>query len=655
MTVRIVSGLHNRETHNAEKFRNALLESAPQLDHPDVAAEILCNLPLPERELDLVLLYHDTRPEELQLRTSQGKPIHSFVLIVEVKQHSPDLIRFEGPKVKVRYDRTWRDATDQCDAQTFALKKYQEKPYWGKKRRQPTFVQRAIWLARASKSAFEGIPATSSVPVYFNDLRWQDLVDQFRINNQFDAVRTFVDNSNHPIYHNLQTIREVLVHEVLPTRIDLRRVNALTQTRFDADKTAYIQNLGNGLLTLRGRGGTGKTFALVQIALHLARQGKSAVILTYNHGLIADISRALRIIENQNPNIEKIPKIQTRYSFIQDVFVRKFGDSEEKMIRNIPDIEKREEARTNRLKKEIKEVETGIDFALIDEGQDWATDHRDFVYRLFGPGRVVVADGVDQFVGKDRCNWDNGDIPINRRHSLRASRRTKAATCQTIAEIAHELGVSDWDLEPDPNTHGGRFTVLVEPNAPRAVERGLSVLEADQREEPTLRAVDNLVCLPSSKISGGINFGALFDKVVEDSARDSWRGFDEKDRRNYPVRDSQLRAIQYHSCRGMEGWTTLCLGLDLFFDYQKQHPRIDIEKLKTSLREKEGLFISEESIELKLRSEATMFAINWLMIPLTRSIDHLIIHVSDVDSSLGKILKAVSDRYPGSIEWLQVS
>ena len=295
--------------------------------------------------------------------------------------------------------------------------------------------------------------------------------------------------------------------------------------------------------------------------------------------------------------------------------------------------------------------ETLFDFVLVDEGQDWAEDQRDFIFQVFGAGRVVVADGVDQFVGQDRCNWDRGDIPINRRHGLRSSRRTKAATCQTVGEIARELGLSDWDLEPDPSTHGGRFTVIVEPDCRQAVESCLEIIEADQREEPTLKAVDNLICLPSSKMAMGINYAALFDQITEKLARDSWRGFDEDDRRTYPVRESQLRAIQYSSCRGMEGWTTICLGLDAFFDFQLRNPRINIQGLEASVRAKEGMFWKSKFDE-KLAQESRLFAVNWLMIPLTRSIDHLVVHIRDEDSELCGILRNISDRLPGSIEWM---
>lgn len=691
MTVRILSGVPNRETRNAELFRDALLASEPKLAHPDVTADILCSLPLPGCEIDLVLIYHDSRNQSLQLKTPSGVPIHSFVLVVEVKQHSPDLIRFAGPRVLVRYDGSWSDATNQCDTQTWALKRYQRSPYEGGNRREATYVQRAIWLARAPISAFDGIPAESSVPVHFADLRWDTMVDAFFVNRR--EVRTLVDHPDHPKYHSMETLRSHLTWQVHPTRLDLRRVNALTQTRFDAEKTAYIQRLGSGLLILRGRGGTGKTFALMQIALHLARQGKPTVMLTYNHGLIADINRALRFIGEKDPSLQPLPKIQTRYTFIQDYFRHSFGWIAENIVqKHVGDITQREIMRMRALKepeaflklniegecsgerrywcpacKEPEKHETwqwrdvyetsvqppaGYDFVFIDEGQDWSIEHRDLIFTIFDPKHVVVADGVDQFVGQDRCNWDRVGISINRRHGLRASRRTKAATCQTVAKIAIELGISDWDLEPDPDTHGGRFTVLVEPDARRAVERGLEILEEDQARDDALKAVDNLICLPSATMARGVSYSVLFDKAIEAKARDSWRGFEEEDRRIYPLRGGQVRAVQYNSCRGMEGWTTLCLGLDVFFEFQIKNPRIDVAGLEAALRKKDGLFFSKVRMEAELTREARLFATNWLMIPLTRSIDHLVVHLADAQSELGCVLTKISKKYPGAIEWV---
>jgi len=40
------------------------------------------------------------------------------------------------------------------------------------------------------------------------------------------------------------------------------------------------------------------------------------------------------------------------------------------------------------------------------------------------------------------------------------------------------------------------------------------------------------------------------------------------------------------------------------------------------------------------------------MIPMTRSIGHLIVHIYNLQSDFGQILKKVSERSPGSIEWI---
>lgn len=651
MTVRILSGAPNSETRNAESLRNILSASEESLSDPRIVLDILYGLPIPQRQIDIVLLYHDQRPAELRFKTTSGATIHSFVLVVEVKQHSSDLIRFEGAKVLVRYGPRWSDATAQCDEQMWALKRYQQAAYKGKKRRSATFIQRAIWLARAPRKSFEGSPAKSSVPVHFADLTWKALINS--LNSYAGEVRALVDHSANSNYHDVVTLRSDLLHEVLPTELDLQRINALTQTRFDGEKTAYIQNLGKGLLILRGRAGTGKTIALLQIALHLAREGKRTLLLTYNHGLIADIERSLRFIGAENPALIPLPEIKTRYAFIQDLYMQELGVGAEKVVREIDDIDEREEARMNALLACTERIHTCFDFVFIDEGQDWKEPQRDLIFNVFGPEHVVVADGVDQFVGQDRCNWDRGDIPINRRHRLNASRRTKSATCQTLAEIARELELSDWDLEPDPDAHGGRFTVLVESDPARAVERSLQILESDQRRTSTIRAVDNLICMPTKTMTSGRDYSALFDRAIEAKNLDSWRGFDDQDRRVYAMREKQLRAITYQSCRGMEGWTTICLGLDAFYSFQLANARIDRTRVENSIRKRHSLFLNQEILEAEINRERALFAKHWLMIPLTRSIDHLVVHINDEDSDLGRILASVSARSDGAIEWIR--
>ena len=81
MTIRIINNLDNRETASAERIKDHLLSSEQQLSHPDITLDIVCGLLLPKREIDLLILYHDSRDHYAQLKTSKGTPIHSFVFV----------------------------------------------------------------------------------------------------------------------------------------------------------------------------------------------------------------------------------------------------------------------------------------------------------------------------------------------------------------------------------------------------------------------------------------------------------------------------------------------------------------------------------------------------------------------------------------------
>ena len=652
MTVTVCSlSKQSSESRTAEILKQALLKSEPELGHPDIKLEIISDLYLPGRQIDLVLLYHDTRADEALLKTSDGSLVHSFVQIIEVKNHSSDNIQFRGSSLEVIYNDKWHNATEQCDQQTYAFKAFQNSSIRGSKRLDPVFVQKAIWLTRVPKKSLSTSQEKSSVPVHFSNINWLGLVDDLEPSYiDKNRIQAFFNNKK---FHNFETLSARLTHIVSPTKLDLQRINALTKMRFDAEKTQYIQKLGTGLLLLRGRGGTGKTMSLIQIGLHLARQNKKCLIITYNHGLISDISRLLFLIGESDHSFShsNMPQIQTRYSFVQDLYVNAFGKQAEKDIRMIGSLDEREATRLLQLFEKDK-LESKFDYVLVDEGQDWKPEHRDFLYKVFGSGHVVIADGVDQFVGSDRCQWDRPDIQINRRHSLKSSRRTKGATCQVVGDIATELGIKDWDLEADPEVHGGRFTVLIEPNAKTAINTCLDLLDLDLKRTNYVRYSDNLVCLPSTAMSGGMNYEALFDRAIKDKDRNSWRGFDEKDRRQYVRRHDQLKAIRYNSCRGMEGWTTICLGMDTFYDFQMRKPGLDKVEIENQLKARDGFLFSQAAFEEEYNKRANEFAVNWLMIPLTRSIDHLVLHLKDENSQLAQTLRKISDRSPGAIQWM---
>tara|TARA_R110002051_G_scaffold189149_2_gene258507 strand:+ start:445 stop:2508 length:2064 start_codon:yes stop_codon:yes gene_type:complete len=686
MTVEILGPEATLEHANAEHLKRALITSAPELSRPGIRLAIVPQVFSKDREIDCVLVFEDTGPPENMFCTSNGVPVQSFVACVEVKNHSSDAVRRHGTHLEVQYDGAWHDATAQADAQVWALKDLQQFSYMGKARRNKTYVQSVLWLPRVPQRAFEGATPDGRTGIFCGDLSWQQLIDGFEVNSAQGKVQTLVQTHQDSQHHSCDSLVKSLSAKVKPTRLDLRRVNELTQKRFDADKQAYVRKLGSGLLMFRGRAGTGKTFALIQMAIYLARQGKSTRIVTYNHGLISDMARALFIIRDRDQDVSPMPVVETRWVLMRHLFGLAFGANATARAATLYDLEDREALFLRALrdpedflqkavpccgadavgkecncspKKRETWADIGVyrkgfpvpyDFLLVDEGQDWSTEHRDLMYDIFGSERVVVADGVDQFVDRVRCDWDRGDIAKNKIVRLYTSRRTKAATCDTITDIARALKVPDWDVEPDQSATGGRVTVLVEAQPRRAIERALELLDEDLADQPTMRPVDALVCLPQAAATPNANFCNLFEMVQEQNQADYWRGYDWETRQNreYPTRQTSLRTVLYQSCRGMEGWTTLCMGLDAFYNYAMAKPDLDIERLRDELKADQGFFFDESVFEERLAAAQRAYALNWLMIPLTRSMDHLVIHLTDANSALGQVLQSI-DR--DKISW----
>jgi hypothetical protein len=671
------------ESPHALQLRDGLLRSAPKLREEGIRLAIIPQVYANRTEIDCVLVFEDSRHEAELFRTVENIPIRSFVTCLEFRPQGRDDVRLQDKRLEVWQGGAWCEVSAGARAQVWALQDLQEQAFRGNRRRGRTTVHAGSWFQRVPLGV---VPDPLGV-VLWAEPDWQRLTARLMVNQKMGAVQTLVASGEDSKHHSFKSLVETLTARVEPTQLDLQRVDALTRKRFDADKQRYVDRLGTGLLMFRGRAGTGKTFALIQMAIHLARQGKRTRIVTYQHGLISDMTRALNIIRDRHPDISPLPHIETRWMLMEELFTLAFGTVACERARELyEDLAEREwlflralghpadflretmpccayVVAGKRCFCEPSSVDWGAiasysvkfpapyDFLLIDEGQDWNNDQRDLMYRIFSAQNVIVADGVDQFVTLDRCNWDRGDMVKNAIVTLRTSRRTKAATCETISEIARALKVPDWNVEPDVSLRGGRITVLVEPDPARAIERTLKILGQDLKVQPKMAPVDALVCLPHKGATPGAVYQNLFDRICNAKDEDFWSGYDWQTRkhRDYPSRNSQLRVVLYESSRGMEGWTTLCLGLDQYFDHLVAKPDIDLSRLRESVRSELGFLDAAALIADRIALEKRHFALQRLMIPLTRSMDHLVIHLNEAQSALGRVLQGIGK---GRIEWV---
>src|SRR5262249_9575723 len=131
--------------------------------------------------------------------------------------------------------------------------------------------------------------------------------------------------------------------------------------------------------------------------------------------------------------------------------------------------------------------------------------------------------------------------------------------------------------------------------------------------------IDMLICVPAEQVQ--TEQDGSHTAQVATSLRswgyEAWDGTSRGVRGTYPVSLQQHRIVQYESCRGLEGWTVICLGLDELFDRKrKEHV--------TTPRE---LPLSDAALTDAL-------ARRWVMIPLTRAIDSLVVQMERAHGEL---------------------
>jgi len=404
----------------------------------------------------------------------------------------------------------------------------------------------------------------------------------------------------------------------------------------------YAKKMGRQLLIYRGRGGSGKTVQLVCLANQLYQEeGARVLVLTFNRTLAADIRRLLALMGIRNSIAERSIAVSTVHELL-----RTWMTALEIVQPDIQDFSQRYEQLKGQLLSDVRD--SGLsrqdlfdlvkgasqdlvwDYVMVDESQDWPRDERDIIYSLYGHERVVLADGIDQLVRSiKRTDWrehlNRSDTQVV---SLHRSLRMKSSLCDFVLGFAEELGIMDWDLQPLPDVHGGRIVLADGPGLPQALFE--DVWKGARRDGNS--PVDVLICVPDS--AGDSNLSIDIPRwgyhVWDGSSLDAIDSF--------PTNPDEFRIVPFSLCRGLEGWTAINYGLDEFYDRCLQ----DYGSMEQR---------SDETPSLDTESPAEVFAKRWMLIPLTRGIDTLVLHVNDRHHYIGKVLKRLARRFPDTVEW----
>lgn len=593
------------------------------------------------KEIDLVVFYADYRRADKFFKTKAGNPVQSFCVTIELKGHSPEDVIFDGNNCSVMYNGKKHDVTGQSERQKISLKNYIQKQL--QKHRAP-WIANLIWLNRVSERS---LPASIS-NIISMDLTWDTFIEKCAllhgVPNSSQRIATFSNR------HYLAQITQIFSKRLQASKIDRKKMEAITTSILDRQQ--YKDKLGQQLLIFRGRGGTGKTVRLIQMAFQAYNEnGLRVLILTYNKALVADISRTLNLLGTKEGVGQRSISIKSIYSFVYqwllslEVFKREDGDflvNYEKYKLDTIEMMKigaiTKDDISNALIKDSFSLEW--DLIMIDESQDWPASERDLLYSIYGPNKFVIADGVDQLVrGMEITDWRQGaNRSVSQIVPLHKSLRLKASLCQAVTHFAEQLEVPNWKLEPLPETHGGKVVVFSGDPFAKDFYAKLTNTAKEDGNEP----IDILLCVPPSWVK---NKDGRKSSLIADKLRswdlDVWDAVDPENRDTFATSLDQYRVVQYESCRGLEGWVVICLALDEFYEHKLKNAEISEEA-------RANLYFDE-------KESAIAYAKKWLMIPMTRAIDTLVIHVNDEDSFVGKSLRELSDRYPHDVTWVKLS
>lgn len=603
-------------------------------------------------DLDLVVIGTFAEPRafdvEWKFYPRDGEPflpkvakVRNFALVIEVKSHDATGVRFENAVASVRYVRngqvSWECVTEKNRNQMFDFKK---------------------WLHRFG---LDSVHVQNLV--MFTGLKERDLPKRPHVciasDTSFERVLNVLGQVSGPrendrkvtlSYGSDETFRRLLASEsplfatLEPTPLDRRRMDLIAKA---ALPDAWLEDLGERRILLKGRGGVGKTVILLQMAYRAYdRSGQRSLVLTFNKALVADMRRTMALLGVPRGVEKGGVAIETVHGFIgrlmmklgvidsYDGFLDDFDAHKATLLDYLASGAITPGDLADMMKADATEFDW--DLVFVDEGQDWPGDEIAILNAIYGSRRLVVADGVDQYVRDSVADWSAG-IPRDgfKARRLRKCLRMKANLAAFVGDIALTLGLDDWDLEPNAEAAGGRV-IVVEGNL-AAQPAWIGELVAEARSLGNY-PVDLLACVPPSLIAWN---GCDAAAAIADHGGSVWDGTARDVREHYPTDRGELRFVQYDSCRGLEGWTTFNYALDELWDYKVRQWLAEGHEIDALLETRE--------------EAAARHAARWIMIPLTRAIDTLVINVGTAPGPLRDALGEVAGRRADFVQWIDLT
>ena len=578
-------------------------------------------------------------PREGDPFVPRGASIKNFAWVIEVKSHDASGVRFDGRVASVRYLRAgkavWECVTEKNRTQMFEFKKYLARQGLDQFHVQDIILFTGLRESDLPKRPHNCIGGDASFERMLNVLgqisrpyrngSWANI--NFGSDEAFQAVLS----SAFPVFD-----------EIEPTPLDRRRMDLIAKRSLP---DIWLDDLGERQVILRGRGGVGKTIILLQMAYRAFElRGLRSLILTFNKALVADMRRTMallgvpRSVETGGIGIETAHALFGRLMIGLGIidnfedFLANYTDNKTALLSYLQSGAVTRSDIDDLLLRQASELEW--DLVLVDEGQDWPGDEIAILRSIYGLEHLTVSDGIDQYVRESVADWSGGlrRTAIRNRHLTRCL-RMKANLTAFVGDIAQALLVPDWDLEPNSEAVGGRVIVV---EGDLTAHSSLLLKVASAARELGNYPVDLLACVPPGMVRPdqfclpALNYVSAGGSVWDGTSRDV--------REHFPVHRDQLRFVQYDSCRGLEGWAAINYGLDQLWTYK-------FHQWSAEQHEVDGLYQSTEEA-------AQLHASRWVMIPLTRAIDTLVINVGYEPSPLKEAILLAYRKRRDFVDWI---
>jgi hypothetical protein len=371
------------------------------------------------------------------------------------------------------------------------------------------------------------------------------------------------------------------------------------------------------------------------------RQAARVLVLTYNRALVADVRRLLTIMGIAPALAGQTVQIQTVHRFLAAALNAlgfaidgdaDFAEAYERVKDEALAFLREGALDRDDLARLEGRDDTAFrwDYVFVDEAQDWPANERDLLFALFSPQRLVVADGVDQLVRTAmptdwRVDLGADEVAVV---PLRRCLRMKSGLARFASAVSRNLGLLYSEWIPNDEMGGGRVLIV---DGPYLGDRAIHDRLVEANRSDGNRPVDMLVCVPPSQVAEDPSSGerrSLAAAVLERWGYRVWDGAAEDVREGYPTDADQVRIVQYESCRGLEGWVVVNLGLDRFFEHKRA--------LATAIR---GV-------------DPALEAARWLTIPLSRAIDTLVIQLDAPSSPVADAIRAAASECADFVEYV---